>query len=162
MDAKQTAGAKLIDLLSGIEFARRYYDFEKTSRERAGNWGMGRKDFEAALAATSLSFVYEAKERFFKHEQAHEHCAISLGVAFSASTIEMILYVKTKHGYIGGPFPLLARQVAQLRDPNFVYAPPFPKLTFSNVDGLHRAIQFGVSLFRDAKRSILSYTGWDC
>lgn len=155
---EEGVATQLIEVLSGIEFDRRYYAYYDANSDRLRrNWvGVRRQDFEAALAAPSLDFKYFKKGSFFSHEQQHEHCTIGLNIAFSSSTVELILSVKTERGYAGGPFPVLAKEVGQSRDPNFSPTPPYPRLPFSNREELLEAVQYGIALFLDSKRAILS------
>jgi hypothetical protein len=155
---EESIATQLIEALAGIEFDGRYYAYYDAHSDRMRrNWaGVRRPDFEAALATTSLDFKYVKKGNFFSHEQRHERCTITLNIAFSSSNVELILLVKTERGHAGDPFPVLANEVGQRRDPNFSHTPPYPRLPFSNREELLEAVQFGVSLFLDSKRAILS------
>jgi hypothetical protein len=155
---EESIATQLIEVLAAIEFDRRYYAYYDAHSDRSRrSWvGVRRQDFEAALATTSLDFKYVKKGNFFSHEQQHEHITLGLNIAFSSSHVELILIVKTRQGYAGGPFPKLAREIGQLRDPNFAPSPASPKLPYSNREELLEAVQFGISLFLDSKRAILS------
>ncbi|MBO0858556.1 MAG: hypothetical protein J2P21_08845 [Chloracidobacterium sp.] len=155
---EENMATQLIEALVGIEFDRRYYAYYDANCDRMRRtWaGVRRQDFEAALATTSLDFKYVSKGSFFSHEQRQEHCAITLNIAFPVSTVEFILLVKTESGHAGKPYPVLANEAGQHRDPNFSHIPPYPRLPFSNRDELSEAVQFGISLFHESKRAILS------
>jgi hypothetical protein len=155
---EESIDTQLIEALAGIDFDRRYYAYYDAHSDRMRrNWArFRRQDFEAALATTSLDFKYFTKGSFFSHEQRHEHCTIVLNIAFSLSTVELILHVETERGHAGDPFPALANDVGQRRDPNFSHTPPYPRLPFSNREELLEAVQFGISLFLDSQRAILS------
>src|SRR5262245_14471198 len=163
MTNQESPSAKLIELLAGIDFDKRYYAYYEAHKDRENQsmTGATRETFEAALSPTQLNFKHSKKENFFSYEERHVHCTVGLNVAFPYSTVELILFVKTRNGYVGGPFPKLAREVGQLRDPNFAPSPPSPKLPFSSRSELEEAVRFGVSLFEDAKRAILTYDEWD-
>src|SRR5262245_13817096 len=135
---EDSIATQLIDVLAGIEFDRRYYAYYDARRDRMRrSWvGVRRQDFEAALATTSLDFKYFKKGSFFSHEQRHKRCTIVLNIAFSSSNVELILHVKTERGHAGDPFPGLANDVGQRRDPNFSHTPPYPRLPFSNREEL--------------------------
>lgn len=163
MTDRETLYAKLVELLTSIDFDRRYYDFYLSHRqnERKSMPGASQKDYEAALAITGLDFKYVKKDRFFSHIEKWENGDVGLKVAFPHSTVELILSVGIKDEKIGGPFPKLAREIGQRRDPDFSPSPASPKLPFSNEDELREAVRFGVSLFEDAKQVILSHKDWD-
>jgi hypothetical protein len=76
------------------------------------------------------------------------------------SSLECVLYVKVGDGLVGGPFPKLAREVAQLRDRGFEYTPRSPQLPVNSAKDLRHAVQFAVSLYRDARNVICSFHGW--
>jgi hypothetical protein len=164
MADKEMLYAKLIKLLAGMDFDKRYYGFYEAQRGQ-GKKGMSTlrlEDFQTALAKTSLDFSYQAKEKFFSHTETFDHCAVGLNVAFPySSAVEFILSVKTRQGDLGDPFSSLAHDVGEFRDPDFHSEPEFPNLPFSSKAELHEAVQFGVSLFQDAKHAILSYKGWN-
>lgn len=155
---------KLIELLAAIDFDRRYYSFYEGHRdqERKKMPGAGLEDFRAALAATTLDFTYHKKENFFSHKQAEEPGEIGLNIAFPHSSVELILWVKTRKGVtIGDPFSALALNVSEFRTPEVSPEPEFPTLPFSSEAELHEAVRFGVSLFLDARREIVSHRGWN-
>jgi hypothetical protein len=153
---------KLYKLLSQMEFAERYYRFfQQTQRNYQGEASFEQEDFADALSSTGVDFKYDKRERFFGHKESHPSCDLTLNVAFLDDSVEFILAVKTSQGYIGGPFTVLARQVKRLGTPDFDYSPRSPKPQFSNAEQLQDVVNFGVLLFKDAKRVILSAGGWD-
>ncbi|HAG83791.1 MAG TPA: hypothetical protein DCL61_22245 [Cyanobacteria bacterium UBA12227] len=161
MTVQNKLSSKFYELLAGINFEKRYYEYYENCRGREKMAGYNRQDCEAVLASTSLEFKYYKKENFFSHKQVYKKNEFILNVAFPYSTVELIFSVKAKDEVIGGPFSLLARQVAQLREPNFEYSPPYPKIRFSNLDELQEAVKFGISLFEDVKQVILSDNDWN-
>jgi hypothetical protein len=154
--------ARLVELLAGIDFGARYYAYYEQCRTRgpATPPNLTRDDQEAALAAGPLAFTYRARERFFDHAERHGKLEVGLNVFFAASTAEFILKLRTIHGHVGAPFPLLARRAEQLRDPDFSYSPAAPKLPYSNRDELIDVVQFGIALYQDARRVILDHADW--
>ena len=158
MSSEETLTAKLLELLAGMNFASRYYEYCDRYSNRGPMPSYGRRDLETALATTSLEFQYHSKERFFSHRANDE--VVGLNVAFPHSKVELILTLATAAGDIGGTFAELAEQVALEQDPDFEHSPPYPLLPFSNEAELREAVQFGVSLFLDARQAILSYQGW--
>jgi hypothetical protein len=158
---KQTLTTKLVELLAEIEFDRKYYDFYRSladSEDRKTN--LSRADFETALLQISLAFDYHKGEDFFLYRGICPSVDVELRVAFTYNSAEFILTVKTVAGSIGGPFPRLARLVALQRDANFSPFPRSPKLPFANKQELQSVVEFGVSLFEEAKMLICSYDGW--
>lgn len=162
MDAacsSEELSASLIDLLRGMDFGRRYFDFYEALPKRRDGSGhkAGRKELEAALAETGVDFRYFAGEKFFQHLEHHPHCDLTLNAASPYSQAEFILYVETGSAGAGGPYPRLARLVVQAADPDFAPDPPSPKLPFSDEAGLREVVRFGVSLFEEARDAILAY-----
>jgi hypothetical protein len=149
----------LIDLLRGMDFGRRYFDFYEALPKRRDGSGhkAGRKELGAALAETGLDFRYFAGEKFFQHVEHHPRCDIMLHVRFRYSQAEFMLYVKAGSAIAGCPYPRLARLVVQATDPDFAPDPPSPKLPFSDEAGLREVVRFGVSLFEEARDTILAY-----
>lgn len=152
---------RLLDLLAQIDFAGRYYAYYDTCRGRSSMLGFCKDALERALSLTGLPFRYRKKENFFSFVEKHQTCEIGLNVASPHSAVELILVFKVKQGHLGSPFPKLARQIEQRRDPAFNFTPASPKLPFSNFEELCDSVRFGVSLFTDAKRVLLSQD-WEC
>ena len=159
MNEQELSSAKLLKLLEKIGFSQKYYDYYAKNSEfiysNQKHFTCTIKDFAAVLSTTALDFKYKKNERFFHHKQNYGKCELILNVAFPYTSVELIFYVKNEHEYVGGPFPKLAREVAQLSDPHFKYSPAAPKLPFSNRDELQQAVNFGVSLFKEIKQAII-------
>jgi hypothetical protein len=161
MTNQEALSTKLLERLRKIDFDRRYFDYYRVHADRENStMRTTRADLEAVLSDTPLNFKYYTKENFFQHKERHPRCELVLNIAFPYSTAEFILHVRTNCGPAGGPYPLLARQVATMRDPDFVASPRSPKLPFSNAIELKEVVQFGLSLFEDAKRAILPCEDW--
>jgi hypothetical protein len=152
---------KLLDLLAGIDFGRRYYAYYERCRGRGKMPAYGREDLEAALATVPLGFTYQRREDFFRHQEvAGPGLTLALNVAFPASTAELILDVRTPTARLGDPYKLLAREIERRRDPAFSFSPPYPDLPFSNADELREVIAFGVGLYAEAREAILAAGDW--
>ncbi|MBD2609890.1 hypothetical protein H6G94_01130 [Nostoc punctiforme FACHB-252] len=159
MNEQKIFSYQLLELLNQINFSQKYYDYYAKSKENSSQEKsvLKTEDFAAALSSTSLDFSYNKKERFFHYEENNNKWQFELNISFSKSYIELILSVENELlGYAGGPFPKLAREAAQLSNPNFQYSPASPKIPFSNREELQEAVNFGVSLFEEIKQAILS------
>lgn len=156
MNTKEAANQTLISALASIRFSERYYDYYGQTRHRPPQNFMAREEIIQTLASTGLDFKFDTREKFFYHHEKHDAFQLGLHAAFTSSTAELILVIKTPAGYIGGPFSLLARQVALRHDANFSYSPPYPKLLFSDKQELGEVILFGISLFEDAKQAFIA------
>jgi len=164
MNEQELSSAKLLKLLEKMGFSQKYYDYYaknievvfSTQKRFTGTI----KDFAAVLSTTSLDFKYLKNERFFHHRQNHGRGELILNISFSYSSVELIFYVKNGPEIIGGPFTKLAREVAQLSDPNFKYSLAAPKLPFSTRVELQQAVDFGVSLFKEIKQAIINEEWW--
>lgn len=149
----------LLETLTRVDFSFRYYEFcDEHSAPKSG-WVPTRAELEKTLASTSLSFSYDERERFFNHVEPLGMREISLRVAFPAG-LEMLLYIDTEHGYIGGPYAMLARQAAQMADPSFSHSPPYPKLPAADLNQLAEGVRFGVSLFDRIKKALSTAPEW--
>ena len=163
MTNREVLTERLLGLLAQIDFDRHYFGYYLAHADRKSS-PMRAPSITAlkdALNQTALDFAYKSRERFFAHTEQHQQCVVGLNVALLGSSVEFILSVRTDAGYIGGPFPELARQVARKRDPEFTVSPASPKLPFSNEDQLREVVGFGVSLFEDARDAIVSAGDWD-
>ncbi|HEU0087903.1 MAG TPA: hypothetical protein VFQ77_09655 [Pseudonocardiaceae bacterium] len=160
---RESLSSKLIELLAQIGFGRRYFEYyaEHSKRQGRGEHNVDRKTLEVILAETGLGFKYFAKEKFFRHVEKCQGYDLMLHAAFPYSAAEFLLYVKGDWGVVGGPWSELARQVMQASDPDFNPSPASPKLPFSNEAELREVVQFGITLFGEARDVITSFfDGW--
>jgi hypothetical protein len=148
---------EFLELIAQIDFAERYYRYITSHRDASPGTAprVSRADVEDILVATGLDFEYVTREHAFLHHERTPHGQLTLGIKVDDS-VESVLSLKTKHGVVGGPFAVLARQVAQFRDESFTFTPRAPRLPFSTLDDLREAIRFTVELFHDATRVITS------
>jgi len=154
---------KLTELLAAAGFDAKYYSFYAAQQAKHQGKGMSdanRSTFAAVLESTGLSFKYHAGEKFFEHTDPESSPPARLKIAFSTTRVELILGVKTAHGFVGGPFSVLAAAVGKSRDPSFSHTPPYPKLPFSNENELKEAVDFGVSLYGDVKARVARHDVW--
>ena len=149
---------KLLTLLAGIEFDRRYFHFYEAHTSAWGKdlAGHGRALFESALQPSGLRFTYHTKENFFHHEETQGVLRLTLNVSFSPFAADFVLAIKTPTEVIGGPYAGLAYDVALWRDSTFRYSPRAPRLPFANLDELAAAITLGITLFTEAKAKLLA------
>jgi len=158
MTKSQLLTEQALEVLAKIDFAGRYYDYYKSRAEieKKGNSTLNQEDFETVLSQSGMKFKYVKKDKFFSCKEISRSLSFELKIAFPYSTVELILSIKDGTEYFGGPFARIARQVAQVADPSFSPYPASPKLPFSNVEELQEAIQFGISLFKEVKITLLS------
>jgi hypothetical protein len=161
MATEHTLWAKLIDSLSGVDFAGRYYALCHAHPAGSVAVGLGRTDYEAALAGTQIEFKYRAKGRFFQRLEKHDGGEIELNVAFPGPFVEFVLSLSTKSVGIGDTFAGLALRVARRADPSFTPSPPWPAPKFTSRDELNAVVREGIALFLDVRQAILSAGGWD-
>ena len=161
MADREALDAKLVELLAGIDFAGRYYAYYAAVRQRARMPDVSQQELVEALAATSLDFKYNKKEKFFAHQEQTATCLVGLNIGFPISSAEFILNVKAAPGWLGGPYSVLARRIERLRDPDFEHDPYYPTLPFGNRDELRETVNFGVGLWQEAKQVIAAYPGWN-
>ncbi|HEX6288587.1 MAG TPA: hypothetical protein VFZ66_05315 [Herpetosiphonaceae bacterium] len=147
---------KLIRILSKINFADRYYQFYEIGRDRPEMSNYQQDDLIEVLSNTPLEFKYVKKDKFFVYKEKHQTCNLTLKVSFQHSQVDWLFHIETKQGPVGGPYSLLARESKQLDDPDFTYSPRSPRPHFSNLDELQEAVNFGISLFEDAKNAVLA------
>jgi len=160
--SETSLGQKLLELLSEIDFGKRYFAYYELHKSREGaDTSLLDRHLESALSQTGVDFVYNEREHFFRHKEDCNGAELSLGAALLyGSSLEFLMYLRSKDGVVGGPFPKLARDVCKLRDPSFDYNPRSPKLPVSDEDDLQEAVRFGIALFQEAKNSLCSFQGW--
>lgn len=160
MSNQETLLQVLLKFMVDLGFSKRYYEFYEKCREGADGAG-SQEDFEHAVRLSALGFKYNKKERFFSYKEKHPQCEVVFKIAYAHSQIEFILYVKTNHGYIGGPFAGLAHESEELSNPDFEYSPAYPTIPFSTREQAKEIVEWGISLFEDCRTAILAYKGWD-
>ncbi|MEC4815532.1 MAG: hypothetical protein SAK29_19985 [Scytonema sp. PMC 1069.18] len=150
---------QMIQVLNAIHFPQRYYNFYEQKKEAISSHKKksmaSHKDLVAAFSSMSLDFKYYQKENLMTHKEKFEQWELVLNIAFTFDYVELILSIKNEHEYAGGPFPKLAREAAQLLDPEFKYSPASPKIPFSNLTEFLSAVNFGISVFQEVKQAIL-------
>jgi|GEM_PF-2375537 len=158
---KDKLKVKLLELLAGIDFPKKYYEYYKKVCNHNQPNDLDEEDYAAAFKNCLVDVSYNKKESFFTHKETIGTSKLNLKLAFHYSTLELILEFETKHGYIGGVFPGLAMDAAKLNDRKFSYSPSYPKFPFSNMEELEDAIKFSFSLFEEIKQAIQSYNMWN-
>jgi hypothetical protein len=96
-------------------------------------------------------------EDFFGHVEQQDSLRVGLNVSFSHSQVELILVVAIDGVHVGAPMTLLARSVAEQRDPAFEYRPRAPRVRVTNHDELAGAVRFAMDLFEDARAAIVAH-----
>lgn len=144
---------ELIKLLEQVDFGRRYFDCYAAISAREGRvvFEVDRTTAEAVLAEAGLGFKYFTKESFFRYREKRRGYNLLFHVSFRYSSMECGFYIRGDWGVIGGPWSVLARQVIEMREPNFEPSPAAPKLPFSTMAELREVVDFGVSLFREVR-----------
>jgi hypothetical protein len=156
IDYRQELEIKLLKLLQKINFDQKYYQYYQSRSNSSEKSNLKLDVFETVLMQTSLDFKYNKKEKFFGHKETVANHDVVFNIAFTSSSVELILSIKADESCkVGGSFPALARKVARLNDPNFDYSPRFPKLPFSNLLELQDTVGFGISLFEEVKQKLL-------
>lgn len=145
----------LIETLAKIKFSQQYYDYYENRRGKKTLNKYSEEDLRSVVSLTNLDFQYNKREKFFAYLENIDSLQLGLHIAFPAPGVEFILVIKTESGFIGGPFPMLARKSAQLHDPNFTYSPASPKIPFSTTEELRATLAFGIDLFQQIKRALL-------
>lgn len=159
MDDKQLQ-AKFVGILDRIGFSTRYYEFyERRKGLKCGP--LGSEVYESVLRATGLEFKYDKRERFYGNREFIGACELILNASFRDGVLEFVLAIRTSSGTVGGPFHLLAFQVALLKNPDFVHTPAYPRLPFGSRDELSEVVSFGFELYREARDLILK-EDWGC
>lgn len=149
---------ELRKLLASIDFDKRYYAFVESHRNFPPMKDIRQEQLATAIANASLDVVYVKKEIFYKHIELHPVGKIGLNIFFSHSNIEAI-FVFHSPG-VAGSYHGLARDIGEMRNPNFCPEPPYPRLPFSNVIELQEAVDLVVQLFQEGKKLILAYNSW--
>ena len=146
---------KLIVLLHGIDFGRRYYAFCDEHKGKSPDRAIARADYEQALAATGLSFSFDAREKFFGHRETAGELKLTLNVLIGHGDLELVLAIESPRGKTGGTFHGLAYQVQLLDQPEFQHSPKYPRIPFHSSQELQAAAQFAVGLYQQARALII-------
>lgn len=159
MADQEELGGRLLGLLVGIGFPQRYYRFYEDCARHAE--GSGTPDvFVEAVAGIPFDFRYVKKDKFFEHVENSPAGELVFKAAFVHSAVEFLFHVRTPQGAVGGPFPKLAREAAQARDPAFSYSPASPKLPFGDVAQAQAIVEWGIARFAEIKAAVLADEGW--
>jgi hypothetical protein len=156
-DAKARLRNRLVELMGSIDLDKRYYSYYEACQNRPDHSVLGQSDFADAMAATPRPFRYDRRENFFGHLEPHDNVRVGLNVRFAYSEMELILVVVINGMHVGAPMTLLARSVAEQRDPAFEYRPRAPRVRVTSHDELADAVRFAMDLFEDARRVILGH-----
>jgi hypothetical protein len=146
-------------LLSRIDFDKRYYAYYESVRHldlRSEDSVVDNAILKKMLATSGLVFTFH-KHGFFRHVAKREHWEFGLTIDFKYSSLEFIFYGTTPSGSVGGPYPGLAQEVAELRSPGFEFDPPYPKLPCLTEGELQSAVDFGIGMFRDVVALVLEF-----
>jgi hypothetical protein len=160
MDEKPSSQQQLLELLAKNGFHERYYDFVDAARQTASKERCTYEQFCEVLSKERL-FEHCKKERFFWLEETIGTWLFTLKLAYFHSKLELIISAKRNGQTVGGVVPKLAREAAQVLDPEFTPQPLSPKIPFANQTELRAAAAFGVSLYEDVKSTVLSFTPWN-
>jgi hypothetical protein len=158
---EELLSAKVVQLMAGVDFDKRYYAYFEACRHRPSESMLCKVDFSAAMGAAQWPFRYSRSEDFFHYFEERDGIGTGLNVAFTHGDMELILVVTVSGMHVGGTFHGLAHDIAERRDPNFAYNPPYPRIPLTNHDELADAVRFAVELFDDARTAIVQYPGWD-
>ncbi|MCU0491398.1 MAG: hypothetical protein MUD01_07415 [Chloroflexaceae bacterium] len=160
MRDKQSLTQELIQLLTDRNFADRYYRYYEQCRGRGEMKDYTPEKAMEVLATSGLDVSYDRREKFFTYREKHDSRIIGVNVSYNHSMAELILTLQLGEHKLGGPFPMLARQTALLRDPAFTYEPRSPKLPFSNQQELNEVTRWGVDMFLEIKQAIQASPLW--
>jgi hypothetical protein len=153
---------EVVRVLAAQDIAGRYYNYCDRHHAR-GRWRQyGPEDVRTALEPfTPLPLKYHRRERFFSIDEAYADVRIGLNIAFSHSTLELILLftIASEHG--GGILHGIARRAGLLAEPPLDHQPPYPRLPFGDRDELRDAARFAFDLYREIKEALLTHTWGD-
>ncbi|MET0285100.1 MAG: hypothetical protein ABW352_11540 [Polyangiales bacterium] len=144
--------SELLDLLAELNTGERYYQYCDT-RPRA-KLSLSLPEQKRAIEATGLGFRYDAREKFFAHRVDTAHGPLSLHLAFSLGSLEVILGVGHDGKVIGGPLHVLALKLARRREPEYRHDPPYPRLPLQDEASVSEAIQFALVLHDELRAKL--------
>ncbi len=152
--------SQLLKLLASLKLDELYYSFYESHKhhEDAKERNITHSQLRQVFAELEFPVVFDKTEKFYLHRESDENTIELCTALLHGSYIEFVLSVDVAEDHIGGPVPMLARRVAQLRDPNFEYSPRSPKLPASNLESLRETLAFGISLFKSIKATLQSTT----
>lgn len=150
---------RLVALLRGIDFGRRYYTFCDQHAGKSADKAITRADYERALTATGLTFRFDHREQFFGHRETVGELGLTFNVLIRHGDLELVLAIDGANGRTGGTFHGLAHQVQLLDDPEFQHSPKYPRVPFHTHDELETAARFAIDLYRDV-RALVTEERW--
>jgi hypothetical protein len=143
---------KLLNVLATKNFASRFYGLYE--RLRGNRDAMGTKELGRALSDTGISFAFNTKEKFYRHADVIDGIEVSLGAACIPSGVELLLYLRKDGTIAGGPFHVLAEEVAIRSDPGFSYSPAYPKLPAASAQDLDEIVRFGLTVRQEIEQEL--------
>jgi len=143
---------KVIAVLSEIDFARKYYALYEQLSNNSPQHRWSKEEIQSVLSQTSLTFKYVSSERLFTHRDLSGVTRMDLGVRVPDTEAELLLEVGQGDEIAGGPFQLLAKQVAEQQHKGFTYDPPYPWLPVSTEDDLRVAVEFAIDTLNEFRR----------
>ncbi len=147
---------RYLQLLSGLSFSQRYYDFyQESPRGQHAHYGTRKRVEDALCQAGMEGLDYDPKEKGLRYLEAHGDLEVSLDTYFTECTIHYFLTVKTSDWRIRAGCEILALEAARLDEPNFEPDPMYPKLWFNDAASLREVAEFGAAIFRDVRDAVL-------
>ena len=142
---------ELLNIMRPIDFDRRYYSFYEELRDKESDRVWTKEEIARSLAEFDLIFKYVSSDRLFMHSSAVRSTKMSLSVRVRDSEAELLIEIAKESELTGGPFQLLAKEVAESRNPGFSYDPPYPWLPFVSEQDFKAIVRFGIGVFEDIK-----------
>ena len=152
----QTQEARLAELLSRLDFDRKYYGYVAAHAQAARESALPREVVAEAVEKLPLAFKYQRGEKLFRHREKVGKLELGLHLIIHTDDVEAVLVFKTDLGHLGEPFHVHARSVAGARDPSFEWFPAYPRLRFASAEGLAEALAFAVVLYEEIKAAVLA------
>jgi hypothetical protein len=144
---------ELRDKLAASAFDERFYSIFEQLRNRATDRKWKKDEIASILEETGLRFEYVKSERFFNHAEIVGNMRLEVGVNVRQSEVELLLNIYRGEEGTGGPFQLLAKQVADRRQPGFNFDPPYPWLPAASIDDMRLIARFAITVFNELKKA---------
>jgi hypothetical protein len=156
VENKESADARLLELLHRLEFARRWYDL--CAATLFGEFARTLPDAEAttALESTGRAFRYHRKERFYATREIGVPGELGINLALRHGTAEFIVVAQVPAGHVGGPFSALMREVEERFGPTLPETPPYPQPNYQGAPELRQVLSAGFDLYAEMATAIVA------
>lgn len=145
---------ELFEALSKVGFADRYFALVSKYPDIHTS---PKLDTQGVLAASGRGFKHLRSENIYRLIERDADWVFELVISERTGMVEAVFQASAPDGArMGGPFPKMAREAYQRKEPNFEPTPRSPKPDVDSEEALNRVVQELLSLFDDLRHTLLA------